>query len=141
MNDEIGASEELTVPLVLALREAGAADARCREVASALDERRAANMRLLAADLRSTGRLRADLTDDQVADLVWSMNEGVVRFFSHAEKTAGNMIELFHKTFGLKLVAESYPFEHGGRFLLTFDNHNSVNGIREFARARGGSGT
>ena len=25
----------------------------------------------------------------------------------------------------------------GDRFLLTFDNHNSVNGIREFARARG----
>jgi molybdenum cofactor sulfurtransferase len=41
----------------------------------------------------------------------------------------------------LKLVGESYPFgEPGGkagRFLLTFDNHNSVNGIREFARARG----
>jgi len=41
----------------------------------------------------------------------------------------------------LKLVAESYPFEQGGRFLLTFDNHNSVNGIREFARARGASVT
>jgi molybdenum cofactor sulfurtransferase len=41
----------------------------------------------------------------------------------------------------LKLVAESYPFEEGGRFLLTFDNHNSVNGIREFARARGASVT
>ena len=25
----------------------------------------------------------------------------------HAEKAAGNMTELFHKTFGLKLVAES----------------------------------
>ncbi|MFN8527378.1 MAG: aminotransferase class V-fold PLP-dependent enzyme [Anaerolineae bacterium] len=37
----------------------------------------------------------------------------------------------------LKLVGESYPFDAGGRFLLTFDNHNSVNGIREFARARG----
>ena len=37
----------------------------------------------------------------------------------------------------LKLVGESYPFGPGGRFLLTFDNHNSVNGIREFARARG----
>jgi selenocysteine lyase/cysteine desulfurase len=37
----------------------------------------------------------------------------------------------------LKLVGESYPFEPGARFLLTFDNHNSVNGIREFARARG----
>ena len=37
----------------------------------------------------------------------------------------------------LKLVGESYPFEAGSTFLLTFDNHNSVNGIREFARARG----
>ena len=37
----------------------------------------------------------------------------------------------------LKLVGESYPFAHGSQYLLTFDNHNSVNGIREFARARG----
>ncbi len=37
----------------------------------------------------------------------------------------------------LKLVGESYPFDQGGHYLLTFDNHNSVNGIREFARARG----
>jgi selenocysteine lyase/cysteine desulfurase len=36
----------------------------------------------------------------------------------------------------LKLVGESYPFAKG-RYLLTFDNHNSVNGIREFAHARG----
>jgi molybdenum cofactor sulfurtransferase len=36
----------------------------------------------------------------------------------------------------LKLVGEAYPFETGSTFLLTFDNHNSVNGIREFARAR-----
>jgi selenocysteine lyase/cysteine desulfurase len=37
----------------------------------------------------------------------------------------------------LKLVGESYPFEPGDHYLLTFDNHNSVNGIREYARARG----
>ena len=37
----------------------------------------------------------------------------------------------------LKLVGESFPFTAGSRYLLTFDNHNSVNGIREFARARG----
>lgn len=37
----------------------------------------------------------------------------------------------------LKLVGESYPFAPGGHYLLTFDNHNSVNGIREFARAKG----
>lgn len=37
----------------------------------------------------------------------------------------------------LKLVGESYPFGPDDNYLLTFDNHNSVNGIREFARARG----
>jgi len=37
----------------------------------------------------------------------------------------------------LKLVGEAYPFAPGGHYLLTVDNHNSVNGIREFARARG----
>src|SRR5262249_55803378 len=35
-------------------------------------------------------------------------------------------------TGALKQVAESYPFGPGGRYLLTADNHNSVNGIREF---------
>ena len=37
----------------------------------------------------------------------------------------------------LKLVGEAYPFAPGGRFLPAFDNHNSVNGIREYARAKG----
>ena len=42
-------------------------------------------------------------------------------------------------TGGLKHVGESYPFAAGGRLLLSVDNHNSVNGIREFALARGAS--
>ncbi len=44
-------------------------------------------------------------------------------------------------TGALRLVGEAYPFHAGDRFLLTFDNHNSVNGIREFARARGAETT
>jgi selenocysteine lyase/cysteine desulfurase len=40
-------------------------------------------------------------------------------------------------TNALRLVGEAYPFGPGSRFVLAFDNHNSVNGIREFARARG----
>jgi selenocysteine lyase/cysteine desulfurase len=40
-------------------------------------------------------------------------------------------------THALKLVGEAYPFAPGDEFLLTFDNHNSVNGIREFDRVRG----
>jgi selenocysteine lyase/cysteine desulfurase len=38
----------------------------------------------------------------------------------------------------IKLVAESYPFDSHSTFLLSADNHNSVNGIREYAR-RGGA--
>jgi selenocysteine lyase/cysteine desulfurase len=37
----------------------------------------------------------------------------------------------------LKLVGEAYPFTSESHYVLTYDNHNSVNGIREFARARG----
>lgn len=37
----------------------------------------------------------------------------------------------------LRLVGEAYPFDSAGRYVLTADNHNSVNGIREFARAKG----
>lgn len=37
----------------------------------------------------------------------------------------------------LKLVGESYPFTAVGRYVLSADDHNSVNGIREFAKARG----
>ncbi|HEY6792442.1 MAG TPA: aminotransferase class V-fold PLP-dependent enzyme [Trebonia sp.] len=36
-----------------------------------------------------------------------------------------------------RLVGEAYPFRRHSRLVLTADNHNSVNGIREFARARG----
>jgi selenocysteine lyase/cysteine desulfurase len=42
-------------------------------------------------------------------------------------------------TAALKLVGESYPFCPGSRYALLFDNHNSVNGIREFACAKGAS--
>jgi selenocysteine lyase/cysteine desulfurase len=36
-----------------------------------------------------------------------------------------------------RLVGEAYPFGKRSRLVLTSDNHNSVNGIREFALARG----
>lgn len=63
-----------TVPLLESLRAAGETDPACQEVYQAVRERRAANMRLFAADLRSTGELRDDLDEDTVAILVWSMN-------------------------------------------------------------------
>src|SRR3954465_3815505 len=59
----------------------------------------------------------------------------VLAFFS-ASPDEYTVIFTANASGALKLVGESYPFAAGSRFLLTADNHNSVNGIREFARAR-----
>ena len=37
----------------------------------------------------------------------------------------------------IRLVAESYPFGPHANLVLSSDNHNSMNGVREFARAKG----
>ena len=60
----------------------------------------------------------------------------VLQFFS-ADPDEYGVIFTANASHALKLVGEAYPFERGDQFLLTFDNHNSVNGIREFARSRG----
>ena len=44
-------------------------------------------------------------------------------------------------TAAIHLVAESYPFGPDAPLVLTADNHNSVNGVREFARRAGASVT
>ena len=64
----------------------------------------------------------------------------VLRFFN-ASPDEWEVIFAGNASLALKLIGESYPFGPGDRFLLTFDNHNSVNGIREFARARGATAT
>ncbi|MEI7735530.1 MAG: aminotransferase class V-fold PLP-dependent enzyme [Ferruginibacter sp.] len=67
----------------------------------------------------------------------------------HVEATRKAVLEYFNAgddyycvftsnaTQALKIVGESYPFDHKSIFLLLFDNHNSVNGIREYAKRRG----
>ena len=61
--------------------------------------------------------------------------------FFNAPHGDWSVIFTTNATQALKLVGESYPFRPDGQYLLTFDNHNSVNGIREFARAKGSSTT
>jgi len=39
----------------------------------------------------------------------------------------------------MRVVGEAFPFKPSSRYVLTFDNHNAVNGVREFARAKGAS--
>lgn len=43
----------------------------------------------------------------RAVDLTWSLDEKLVRFFSHSPKSAAIMLELFQKTFPVKLVPES----------------------------------
>jgi AcrR family transcriptional regulator len=62
------------VPIFLALRDAAVEDPDCRALWAEISTRRARNMLELAADLRVTGQIRPDLSDQQVADIVWSMN-------------------------------------------------------------------
>src|SRR5512133_3374313 len=71
--------------------------------------------------------------------LVEHAREYVLKFFN-ADPEEYLAIFTSNASGALKLVGESYPFPKE-RYLLTFDNHNSVNGIREFAHARGANVT
>jgi molybdenum cofactor sulfurtransferase len=75
-------------------------------------------------------------TSAAMTELVEQARAAVLAFF---RASPDEYVAIFtpNATGALRLVGEAYPFRAGDRFLLTFDNHNSVNGIREFARARG----
>jgi selenocysteine lyase/cysteine desulfurase len=79
-------------------------------------------------------------TSAAMTELVERTRQAVLEFFGAAPD---EYVAIFtpNATGALRLVGEAYPFRSGDRFLLTFDNHNSVNGIREFARARGAETT
>jgi AcrR family transcriptional regulator len=66
--------QQRLAPVFIALRDAAVDDPACAALWTEISERRARNMREFAADLRGTGELRDDLSDDEVADIVWSMN-------------------------------------------------------------------
>jgi AcrR family transcriptional regulator len=61
-------------PLFLALRDASATEPDAHQVWQNISNRRAANMRLLVRDLQDAGGLRADLSVEAAADIVWATN-------------------------------------------------------------------
>ena len=79
-------------------------------------------------------------TSIAMTELVERARAAVLEFF---RASPDEYVAIFtpNATGALRLVGEAYPFRPGDRFLLSFDNHNSVNGIREFARARGAETT
>ncbi|HSR50552.1 MAG TPA: aminotransferase class V-fold PLP-dependent enzyme [Acidobacteriota bacterium] len=79
-------------------------------------------------------------TSLKTTETVENVRSRVARFF-RADPREYVVIFTANASQALKLVGESYPFQPGDRFLLTYDNHNSVNGIREYDRARGAATT
>jgi molybdenum cofactor sulfurtransferase len=75
-------------------------------------------------------------TSSAATVLVERARAAVLRYFD-ADPDEYDCAFTPNATGGLRLVGEAYPFGPDDRFLATFDNHNSVNGIREFARAKG----
>ena len=78
-----------------------------------------------------------------------SGNPASLDMTAHVEATRGTVLAYFNASpdeyevvftqnasGALKLVGESYPFRRRSRYVLSADNHNSVNGIREFAHAK-----
>ena len=74
-----------------------------------------------------------NLTSLAMTELVEQTREHVLRYFN---ASPDEYVAIFtpNSTGALKLIGESYPFEAGSHYVLISDNHNSVNGIREFAR-------
>lgn len=124
---------------------------RAREYAR-LDQRQHVYLDYTGGGLYAESQLRAHLSlltsqvfgnphstnpvSQAMTDLVEQARSYVLEYF-HADPGEYEVIFTANASGALKLVGEAYPFAPGGQYLLTFDNHNSVNGIREFARAKG----
>ena len=78
----------------------------------------------------------ANPTSSAATALVERARAAVLRYF-RAPESEYECIFTANASGALRLVGEAYPFGPAGRFLATSDNHNSVNGIREFARTKG----
>jgi selenocysteine lyase/cysteine desulfurase len=78
----------------------------------------------------------ANPTSQAMTELVEGTRKYVLRYFN---ASPDEYIAIFtpNASGALKLVGEAFPFTPASHYILTFDNHNSVNGIREFARVKG----
>lgn len=73
-------------------------------------------------------------TSAPATDLVERTRRAVLDFFGATEHEC---VFTANASAALKLVGESFPFSRDRPLVLSADNHNSVNGMREFARSAG----
>jgi selenocysteine lyase/cysteine desulfurase len=69
-------------------------------------------------------------------EVIEAARRRVLQFFD-VDETTHEVCFTANTSAAIKLVAESYPFSPESGCILAADNHNSVNGIREYARRAG----
>ncbi|WBB68624.1 aminotransferase class V-fold PLP-dependent enzyme [Micromonospora sp. WMMD812] len=75
-------------------------------------------------------------TSEAAGSLVESARRAVLAFF-RADPAEYAVVFTPNASGACRLVGEAYAFGRASPLVLTWDNHNSVNGIREYARAAG----
>jgi len=75
-------------------------------------------------------------TSQRSTDLIESTRAKVLEFFNAQDYTC---VFTQNASAALKIVGESYPFNETSTFLILSDNHNSVNGIREYCGNKNGA--
>jgi selenocysteine lyase/cysteine desulfurase len=92
---------------------------------------------LALLDTHVFGNPHSDSTPSRMSTIaIETVRRRVLEFFD-VDETTHDVVFTANTSAAIKLVAESYPFSPLTTFALSADNHNSVNGIREYAlRAR-----
>ncbi len=67
--------------------------------------------------------------------LVEETRKRIIQYFNAQDYTC---VFTQNASAALKIVGECYPFSENSTFLILSDNHNSVNGIREFCKSKKG---
>lgn len=75
-------------------------------------------------------------TSQYATRLADNARKKIIQFFNAEDY---HCIFTQNATGAIKLVGECYPFDHNSSLLLLTDNHNSVNGIREYCANKGGT--
>ncbi len=91
----LAAIQPRLAPIFKVLQAAAPQDAELNVLWQEISNRRAANMRLLAENLAATGQMRPDLSVDQVADIIWSLNSP--EFFLLLVEQRGWPVEEFER--------------------------------------------
>ena len=118
-----------------------------------LDARRQVYLDFTGGGLHAASQVRehAQMLSEEVLGNPHSVNPSSTEMTRRVEQARAAVLDYFNAageytaiftlnaSGALKLVGESYPFAPGARLLLSADNHNSVNGIREFAGRAGAS--